>query len=61
MLIIPITLVVYNVLRRWQERHIFSVHRIDLPADRRGFWDYLFLYKRSPPSPPSAATPSTSH
>ena len=45
MLIIPITLVVYNALRRWQEHHVFSVHHIDLPADRRGFWGYLFLYQ----------------
>ena len=43
--IIPITLVVYNALRRWQEHHVFSVHQIDLPADRRGFWGYLFLYQ----------------
>ena len=45
MLIIPITLVVYNALRRWQEHHVFRVHHIDLPADRRGFWGYLFLYQ----------------
>ena len=45
MLIIPINLVVYNALRRWQEHHVFSVHQIDLPADRRGFWGYLFLYQ----------------
>ena len=25
MLIIPITLVVYNALRRWQEHHVFRV------------------------------------
>jgi biofilm PGA synthesis N-glycosyltransferase PgaC len=45
MLIIPITLVVYNALRRWQEHHVFRVHHVDLPADRRGFWGYLFLYQ----------------
>ena len=45
MLIIPITLLVYNALRRWQEHHVFRVHQIDLPADRRGFWGYLFLYQ----------------
>ena len=36
---------VYNALRRWQEHHVFSVHQVDLPADRRGFWGYLFLYQ----------------
>jgi poly-beta-1,6-N-acetyl-D-glucosamine synthase len=45
MLIIPITLLVYSSLRHWQEHHVFRVHSIDLPADRRGFWGYLFLYQ----------------
>ena len=45
MLIISITLVVYNALRRRQEHHVVSVHQIDPPADRRGFWGYLFLYQ----------------
>jgi biofilm PGA synthesis N-glycosyltransferase PgaC len=45
MLLIPITLVVYNALRRWQEHHVFRAHHIDLPADRRGFWGYLLLYQ----------------
>jgi hypothetical protein len=45
MLLIPITLVVYNSLRRWQEHHVFHAHGIDLPADRRGFWGYLLLYQ----------------
>jgi len=45
MLLIPITLVVYNALRRWQEHHVFRAHHIDLPADRRGFLGYLLLYQ----------------
>lgn len=40
MLVIPITLVVYNTLRRWQEHHVLQSHHVDLPADRRGFWSY---------------------
>jgi biofilm PGA synthesis N-glycosyltransferase PgaC len=43
MLIIPITLVVYNTLRLWQEHHVLRAYQIDLPADRRGFWGYLLL------------------
>ena len=45
MLVIPITLVVYNTLRRWQEHHVFQTHHVDLPADRRGFWSYLLTYQ----------------
>jgi len=45
MLLIPITLVVYNTLRRWQEHHVFRAYDVDLPADRRGFWGYLLLYQ----------------
>jgi len=25
--------------------HVFRVHHIDLPTDRRSFWGYLFLYQ----------------
>jgi poly-beta-1,6-N-acetyl-D-glucosamine synthase len=45
MLLIPITLVVYNALRRGQEHHVFRAYDVDLPADRRGFWGYLLLYQ----------------
>ncbi len=39
------TLIVYNTLRRWQEHHVFNTHQIDLPADLRGFWGYLYFYQ----------------
>ena len=45
MLLIPITLIVYNTLRRWQEHHVFQTHHISLATDHQGFWSYLFLYQ----------------
>ena len=45
MLLIPITLIVYNTLRRWQEHHVFQTHHISLATDRQGFWSYLLLYQ----------------
>jgi poly-beta-1,6-N-acetyl-D-glucosamine synthase len=44
MLLIPISLVIYHALSRWQEHHVFRAHHIDLPADRRGFWGYVLPY-----------------
>ncbi len=45
MLVIPITLFLYDVLRRWQERFVFTRLDVDLEPDRRGFLAYLFLYQ----------------
>ena len=45
MLVIPITLVIYALLRRWQERWVFSRLAIDVEPDRRGFLGYLFGYQ----------------
>ena len=45
MLVIPITLLIYGVLRRWQERWVFSRLAIDVEPDRRGFFGYLFAYQ----------------
>jgi biofilm PGA synthesis N-glycosyltransferase PgaC len=45
MLVIPITLFVYGLLRRWQDRTVFRVLGVRPEPDRRGFWAYLFLYQ----------------
>jgi biofilm PGA synthesis N-glycosyltransferase PgaC len=45
MLVIPITLVVYGVLRRWQDRAVFRTLRVHPEPDRRGFFGYLFGYQ----------------
>ena len=45
MLVIPITLVIYGLLRRWQERWVFSRLAIDVKPDTRGFFGYLFGYQ----------------
>jgi poly-beta-1,6-N-acetyl-D-glucosamine synthase len=45
MLVIPITLVVYGLLRRWQERWVFSRLGVDVEPDRRGFLGYLLGYQ----------------
>ena len=56
---IPITLVIYGLLRRWQERHVFR--RLGCPpqARRRGFIGYLFAYQALPRRRRCAATGST--
>ena len=45
MLVLPITLVIYGLLRRWQERHVF--HRLGIHPDHDvlGFCGYLFGYR----------------
>ena len=45
MLVIPITLVIYGLLRRWQERHVFWVLGVHPERDVRGFFGYLFGYQ----------------
>ena len=45
MLVIPITLVVYGLLRRWQDRAVFRRLGVRPEPDRRGFFGYLFLYQ----------------
>ena len=45
MLVIPITLVIYGLLRRWQERWVFSRLGIVVDRDTRGFLGYLFAYQ----------------
>jgi biofilm PGA synthesis N-glycosyltransferase PgaC len=45
MLVIPITLLIYGLLRRWQERHVFRRLGVRHAADARGFLSYLLLYQ----------------
>jgi poly-beta-1,6-N-acetyl-D-glucosamine synthase len=45
MLIIPVTLVIFGLLRRWQERHVFRALGVDNTRDIRGFWGYLVAYQ----------------
>ena len=45
MLLLPITLVIFGLLRRWQEQHVFRRLDIHPEADRRGFMGYLFAYQ----------------
>jgi biofilm PGA synthesis N-glycosyltransferase PgaC len=45
MLVIPITLLIFGFLRRWQERHVFRVLDVHAPRDVSGFWSYLFAYQ----------------
>ncbi|MGZ4295731.1 MAG: glycosyltransferase family 2 protein [Solirubrobacteraceae bacterium] len=45
MLVIPITLVVYGILRRWQDRNVFRRLHVRPERDRRGFFGYLFAYQ----------------
>ena len=45
MLVIPITLVIYGLLRRWQDHNVFRRLRIHPEPDRRGFFGYLFGYQ----------------
>jgi poly-beta-1,6-N-acetyl-D-glucosamine synthase len=45
MLLLPITLAIYGLMRRWQERHVFRRLGIHPPTDRRGFLGYLLGYQ----------------
>jgi poly-beta-1,6-N-acetyl-D-glucosamine synthase len=45
MLVIPITLMVYGVLRRWQDHNVFRRLHVRPERDRRGFAGYLFSYQ----------------
>jgi biofilm PGA synthesis N-glycosyltransferase PgaC len=45
MLVIPMTLLIYGLMRRWQERHVFRTLAIEQERDRRGFLGYLFAYQ----------------
>jgi poly-beta-1,6-N-acetyl-D-glucosamine synthase len=45
MLVIPITLIIYGLLRRWQERHVFRLLGVHPKHDAGGFMGYLFAYQ----------------
>ncbi|MGN6870560.1 MAG: glycosyltransferase family 2 protein [Solirubrobacteraceae bacterium] len=45
MLVIPITLLIYGLLRRWQDRHVFRVLNVHPAPDGRGFFGFLFGYQ----------------
>ncbi len=45
MLVIPITLAVYGLLRRWQDRNVFRCLGVHPEPDRRGFFGYLLGYQ----------------
>jgi poly-beta-1,6-N-acetyl-D-glucosamine synthase len=45
MLVIPVTLALYALLRRWQERHVFRRLDVHPKHDARGFLGYLFAYQ----------------
>ena len=45
MLVIPITLVIYGLLRRWQESHVFRRLGVHTKRDAGGFCGYLFAYQ----------------
>jgi biofilm PGA synthesis N-glycosyltransferase PgaC len=45
LLLLPITLLIFGLLRRWQERHVFRRLGIDAGHDVRGFVGYLLVYQ----------------
>ncbi|MGZ4194865.1 MAG: glycosyltransferase family 2 protein [Solirubrobacteraceae bacterium] len=45
MLVIPITVLIYGLLRRWQDRQVFQRLGVHPAPDRRGFFGYLFGYQ----------------
>ena len=45
MLVIPTTLAIFGLMRRWQERHVFRQLNIAREPDRRGYLGYLFAYQ----------------
>ena len=45
MLLLPITLLIFGFLRRWQERHVFRRLGVEVGKDVRGFAGYLLVYQ----------------
>ena len=45
MLVVPMAIFIYGLLRRWQERHVFRRFDVYPKRDIRGFWGYLFAYR----------------
>ena len=59
MLLIPVTLLIYGLLRRWQERHVFRPLGVSPSAMCGGFSAISSSTGRSPLRPHFEATPST--
>lgn len=45
MLLLPVTLVIYGLLRRWQERHVFRLLDVHPKRDAIGFLGFLLAYR----------------
>jgi biofilm PGA synthesis N-glycosyltransferase PgaC len=45
MLVLPITIAIFALLRRWQIKNVFSRFGIELAANRRGFAAYLAMFQ----------------
>ena len=45
MLVIPVTLTIYGLLRRWQEHYVFRPLGVVSQRDRGGYAGYLFAYQ----------------
>jgi poly-beta-1,6-N-acetyl-D-glucosamine synthase len=45
MLVLPITLAIFGLMRRWQERQVFRRLGVSPAPDVRGFWGYLVAYQ----------------
>ena len=45
MLLLPITLVIFGLLRWWQQRHVFQLLEVDPVRDARGFAGFLLMYQ----------------
>jgi biofilm PGA synthesis N-glycosyltransferase PgaC len=45
MLLLPVTLIFFGLLRRWQERHVFRRMGVHPEPDRRGFLAYVAVYQ----------------
>ena len=45
MLVLPLTLLIYGLLRRWQERNVFQPLGVLPDRDARGYVGYLFVYQ----------------
>jgi len=45
MLVLPITLAILALLRRWELQHVLKPLDIEVEANRRGFAGYLLIYQ----------------
>ncbi len=45
MLVLPMTLLIFGLLRSWQDRNVFQRLRVRPEPDRRGFFGFIFGYQ----------------